>query len=420
MSKTKTMIISGSTNSPMYQTKCKECQQRLVVAKTDKHCGVCGSKLDGKPPLRVRVKADVEEKIQEEMEPRLECQECETPIVTDSERDDALLAATLYCPVCGSAEVDVVDSIENPENPEADKEEAAEELEASEEEALEEDAPAEDEDTMETKEEADAEDAEDVEDEVQEKLDNMSVEDMEAAFLSRPEGQWLFCANGNPIFRLRQSRQPKEALGIFGSEKFFNIFQARAKETSLFSAAREFGAEFFDEADVMDSDDIEETVYERLQSNVLPKFLDCVAMAIEGMTRNIYPDLSAELKAAFYDELKARGVNKPDTVVDASFEAAGSKVFAAIIAKAMEFYNKPEEIRAELKDTIMQTEQAKEAKEAKSVEKERVNEDDLESQEVAAKLLAGNLPLRDTSEPINTLANASVTAMRQKLSLGKR
>lgn len=381
----KSIIIASDINSLIYQGPCIDCGHEIVASKDDTFCPMCGSMTAGKPKTsKITVKASVAKLLK----PTLFCSTCNSTINTNNVSASTRLAATIYCPVCGSADVEVA----NEEVNEEEFDDEADDLE------------------------------DDTEGEVEDKLSDISVDDenMEASFLNKPESHWVIFNNGVPLVRIRKSTQPPESHTIFASEKFFDIFRQRVKETTLFAAVKEFGAEIINSEEVMQPEDVEEVAYDRLQSSVLPKFLDCVTMSIEGMVRNIYPSLNKELKASFYDELRARGIKEPEGIVDASFDSAGSKVFAALIAKAMELYNKPEEIRAEIKDTILSTDKAKD--EINSVP---VTEDDLESLEVRAKLTAGNIPVKESNESITYLSNnsfigASVDNMRDRINLGRR
>jgi len=383
------ITVTSSSGSPLLKVSCLECGSEVLASKNDKFCTVCGSGIEVKK-TGIKIEASVKD-----LRPSLLCATCENKIYVSDKEDPVHIATTMYCPVCGSAEIDMVE------------EEVIEPEEVIEEEVIE------------PEEEVEEEVEEEEEEEVQDKLGDIEVDELEAALLAKPEDHWMIFSNGEPLLRFLKSNQPEESHAIFSTSKFFDFFQQRAKETSLFGASREFNAELIIPDKIMTTSDVEEVVYDRLQSTVLPKFLDCTSLAIEGMVRNIYPDLSLELKASFYDELRARGIAEPNEVVEAVFDAAGSKVFAAIVAKAMELYNKPDEIRSELKSTILSTEKATNV----TVNEEKLSEDDVESIEVKAKLRDGNIPLKETvvsNVVSNRFAKASVNDLRDRISLGRR
>lgn len=374
------VVITSKVGSSLLRMDCEDCGSRVLSSVNDTFCPICGIPFtDSGKATEVPIQANVAEKIKKV----LVCATCDNVLHTDMNEEPSYLSAILYCPVCGSAEVNACDKVEEG----CDKVEECK--------------------VKEDEEEAASDMEEEVEEEVQDKL--------EACLLSFPELQWLLFKNGEPIVRLKKSSQPNESHGIFGTPKFFEIFQKRAAETSLMAATKEFGGEVLDSKAVLTATDIEDAVYERLQANVLPRFLDCVSLAIEGMTRNIYPDLSSELKAGFFDELRARGIKDPENVVEAAFDASGSKVFAALVAKAMELFNKPESIRAELKSTILATSKVRSGKPTP------VSKEDLEAVEVGAKLTAGNVPFVGKSEVTQgAISDASIIQLRDRIGFSRR
>ena len=385
-------IVMASSRVGLCELTCDECEHTLIAATMDKFCPECGSSTSQVDKENISISASIEEDI----DAILTCATCETTILSNSTESSADLAATQYCVSCGSGEVDAMDE---------DTDEDIDEV-----------VVVEDEHEKEKEKEKDLmlQEKEDTavasEDEVKEKLSD--TESLEAVLLTEPNPQWVIFSAGRAVLAVHQEKQPEESHYLFGKTEYIEVFLQRAKETGLFSAAKEFNADILDTTAIVDQRDIEEIVYDRLQANVLPKFLDCVNLAVEGMVRNIYPTLANELKASFYDELKARGVTDASAVIDASFSASGSDVFSAVIAKAMELYNKPDDIRKELRATILNT---------SGVKHGVTTETDLESLEIGSKLVAGNLAINPTSEPIAAnIHSSTVDHLRTRLGLSTK
>jgi len=354
------ILITSTVGSQYSETTCV-CGERVAVSEKDQFCAMCGELLDKDPEKMTAVHIEAGK-------PRLKCQTCNADVYSNSTKTNDELVNTGFCPVCGGGDLEAYD-----------EEEPTEEQEST---------------------------------DVQNALSDTDIEGLEAALLSQPEQQWVVFANGEPILKLRLSKQPEESRYVFSTTQFPVIFKQRALETSLFAAAKEFNADIIDQQKIVSVADVEDVAYERLQAIVIPRFLDCMSIAIEGMTRNFYPELNGELKANFYDELKARGINDPEDIIEASFDSAGSTVFAALVTKAMELYNKPEEIRAELKTTIFSTSKVKTSK---------VSQEAQEQREFKERLVAANVPVVST-EPIlaTTFAKASVDDIRGRLNLSRR
>ena len=186
---------------------------------------------------------------------------------------------------------------------------------------------------------------------------------------------------------------------MFATEGFVNIFLDRVSDVGLTSAVKEFGGEVFDNKDTLNHLDIETLAFDKIKSHVLPKFIDCLALAVEGASKGVYPDLNTALKAEFVDEITSRGVSTEDAVeiVESSFKAAGTDVFAALISKAQDLYTKGEGAFKEIKATIQASGYITSSKVS----------DNFEKKELRSRLLAGNMPIMSTPESITASTKES-------------
>jgi Zn finger protein HypA/HybF involved in hydrogenase expression len=435
-------LITGRINAPSFhKVECEDCGSRLKVSSEDSFCAFCSSLL---PETEKQPKVAVEASAVENTA-HLKCESCNSEIVTDypkSKGNDLVMAA--FCPVCGSEEVVSMDEGEgvDEEDTEMDEdedfeeeggEEAPEDVEAKVKTAAMEDPPPNtitdpaaevtEKENTEFAEGCDTSTAPAVVDETSaSECEPLALESAVEVFVGGkedPNAQWYLFSNGEPVVRFKKTSVPDALKTLFASPNFMMIFRNRAASTTLAATLKEFNAEIIRPDKVMPSLEIEAVAYEKLQASVLPKFMDCLSMAILGMTRNVFPDLNTELKAAFFDELSARGVQDPQAVVETAFDVAGPKVFEALVAKAMEFFNKKDELREEIKATILSTDKARTL--AKPVTQE-----DIEKQELKAKLMAGSIPLInmerivDTSGSNRQVMQASVDDVRSRLSFGKK
>ena len=360
------MLITASPNSPLIVKFCDDCENTLLAASTDKFCGICG----GKDFSNLKqASAAMTASVHKPQDLGLYCGDCKSKIYSSVDDDAYEAAQTTYCVVCGSTEVEVDEDVDLDKGP------------------------------------LDTED--DVEEDVKEKLESVDLDTMEATLLSSPQDNWMLFHGGTPIIRLKKSIQAVDSK-MFSSPTFFTAFKNRAGEIGLLAATKEFGGEILDHHKVIQNNDVEKMVYDRMQATVLPKLLDCINIAIEGAVKNVYPELNTELKAEFFNELSARNIPDPMTVVESAFQSCGTKVFTGIVAKAMQLYNKAEPIREELKSTILAT---------PGVKSDQVQEADIDSVEIAAKLENGNFPLKDTFQPV---AASALNDMRSRLKLGNR
>lgn len=356
----KPVLVISSSNSTAKQIKCEECGTKAVIGANDSFCPKCSADVESSTDVRISASS---------AKPALVCSNCETELyVSTISASDAV--NNCYCPVCGSEQLEEIG--EETENMEENLN-----LEPT-----------------------------DVEEEAEEKLASSSTEELEAAFISNPK-QWVFFKSGVPYFTIEESKISPESHAIFSSDAFTHIFAQRVQETSLGKAIKEFNGKFLTTANVP-IEDIEALASDKFKSTHLPELLKCVAMAIEGATKGVFPEINQELKAAFYEELVARGMlpNRAYEAIEASFSSSAKQFFSAVIAKAMELFHKPENIRQEIKAMIQSS---------GTISGTAYTPEDFEQMEVQNRLKASFVPVMS-----NAVNSESVKTLRDQITLGGR
>ena len=399
MDKKLVSIYASSTDS-LVRTRCGECKKALIISSNDGFCPFCFTELEANK-VPVTLSASVKQ-----LEKKLKCTACESTIYSDGNESVEVMEASIFCPKCGSANVEAIsdedfseDDVEETEDTEdllGDENEdvegkvAIEEVKASDEEVEVKDS---DEDPVSEEEELQNE-------ELDASAEKVNISELEASFINKPEPTWVFFNNGTPTLKISKSRVSKEASPIFSTNKFPEIFIDHAKVTTLATAIKDFNAEVLSSSEVLSSLDLENLAFEKLQAQVLPKLQDCIALAIEGAAKGVYADLNQDLKASFFDHFVTRGMpeSKVQEAIEASFLDSGAISFTAILAKATELMYKKDESYAEIKHMIQASGPIR-----------KVTEQDLESQEVRTKLKAGNLPLSSTEVLAASILNRKVT-----------
>ena len=465
-SKNKPILIFSSSADSLRKITCSCCDRDLVVASVDRYCPICFSEFRNESkPVSLSASSS-------SLEPRVKCEECNAKLFSNSLKDNAKLASSMFCPKCGGARVVAMDDSDEPEEEfneneyddieasteeefnEGDykdieqlsgkveyddiEEELAEEeemeasarrrkrrIKASNEEDLEYDDVEEEEMEASNDEEFDeseyvdldeleasvsskkrikastCEDGSECEDE--EDYSDLDAETLEASFLKNPEPTWMFSSNGNPVIKIKKSKLSADSHMLFDTDKFPKLFINRVKESCFATAIKDFSAEVFTTASLMNIVDLENMAFEKLQSSIIPKFQDCMALTVEGAAKGVYPELNQELKASFFDAFVSRGMpeSKTKEAIEASFLDSGATVFSSIIAKATELMYKKKEAYSELKATIQASGTVRKA-----------TEEDIDTKEFKAKLKAGNLPFST-----NDLTNAALQSSIAKTSI---
>ncbi len=358
---------------------CDVCDSETITSSASTFCPHCYSEFsknsgtDVQLPMLASVKSR-----------SMKCLSCDSILYTDSE-DTVSLSASIYCPVCASEEVEPVD-------PDAELDDDVSEDEEIEVESCKVKASESEDTTEDEEDEPVPEDEEEIKEE---------IVGFEASFINSPEPTWVFFKNGNPSFKIRRSKLHSSIHPMFSDDNFVYSFQKRVDEVGVTASIKEFNAEVFEKENLIDSFDLEALAFQKLQASFVPKFIDCIALAIEGSVKGIYKDLNSELKAAFFDELVAAGTTETKALkaIEASFSSAGSEVFTGIVAKAMELINKPDSSLKEIKSTIQASGML------------NISIEDVEKRELGAILTAGNVNI----DTLGSLRDSGLKNVRDRI-----
>lgn len=370
------LISSDLTDLGLFS--CEQCEKNTITSSSSAFCPHCYSGLPKKQDIEASMTASVKKKLKT---PVVFCESCETDLYSDTDTDAEALANSIYCPICGGGEI-VACEIESGDN-EGD---------------LGVDDDSEEDENLESEED-------DITDDVKDKIADMpDGGELEASLIGSPEPTWFFFRGGNPVFKLAKSKVHADLHSIFASDDFVQAFTTRIKDTDVVSTLNEFGGEVLDQNKALNTDDLETLAFEKLQSSVMPKFLDCLALAIEGSAKGVYKNLNNDLKASFHDELVAGGLTDKaaQSTIEAAFYSAGPDVFVSLVAMATQLMYKDEKTFVELKSTIQDS----------GTVTSNVTEDTIAHSNLKAKLIAGNINI-DTN---GTVKESTVSNMRERIS----
>jgi hypothetical protein len=134
------------------------------------------------------------------------------------------------------------------------------------------------------------------------------------------------------------------------------------------------------------------------------KFKETYLSVLQGMNKNIFPEVENTLKEKLWDEMAAIGVDDPTPVIEAAFTAAAEPFLENVFDKTLELLDKPDEVREEIISMVN--------KAAYGVVASK--EDASGSRELIEKLTKGSVPLSigDTTKDVKG-------DMRSKLKLAK-
>lgn len=337
---------------------CNKCESEFISGGDSKFCIDCASKITSKTAIMV-------ERMESSRLLDVTCKSCKSKMYTDIESSEKC-----FCPICAN-EMEI-------EDPEAsDKESKLESEEQPEEEVKEEKKTV--------------DDSEDIKQLIQ------------GSYLPNSEN-WVFFKKNEPFFRIEKNKVSKDLQPIFANNHFFNLVTTRIEEVGLSNTLREFNASVYNIENIADSIDIESYAFEKFQSSILPKFIDCLHLAIKGST-NVFTDLNASIRSTLVADLVGSGLptEEVSTAVTNSITSSGPELFGNFIVKALELYKKDTSAFTELKSIVATA--------------SPYTQEDFSRKELRNTLVGGNLNLNLGNKGI---LGTSVQELKSKLNFSRR
>lgn len=401
------ILVVSSAGGPFRRTTCGDCETELLLSKTDIFCAACSSDVSGQGK-EVNLANKIEASAQKN-KATIHCVDCNANMMVRNTKETAEYNAnSMYCSVCGSADLE-----------EAEPDEVVPDVfvPVKKEELNIDDVKDPEADVSTDVDNADPEKEKLKEDEVQNVIDDVQnnvtadFDSIEASFVTNPEDAWVLFVAGQPAVRIAKSATPIAAHAIFSTEQYIDTFVNRVKENGFVATAEEYGAELYPNAKLISSNELEKAAYERMESQVLPRLLDCIATVIEGTVKGIYPEIQIQMKHSLFDELVASGITEDKSIhaIESAFNQFGPDVFNMIISKALEINRKDDKAFQEIKATIQASGVVKSSK------------PEVVDSNLQRRLVAGNLKFASQSEPIVAASGGgNASQVRDRVFPGKR
>jgi len=172
---------------------------------------------------------------------------------------------------------------------------------------------------------------------------------------------WNVIVAGVPAARVALADQdsPEDVKDIFVSEKYPTHVKEAAAKFGVEETLKSINAKLYayDVSDV--AKHVEAKVREELEAQVKAQqmkmrdeFKECVGIVLAGMNKNFFSDIDNPVKASLYQELIKAGVENPVKYIEAAFNESADEFFDVVLAKAVEYMDKPKEVRAEIAQAI--------------------------------------------------------------------
>jgi Zn finger protein HypA/HybF involved in hydrogenase expression len=400
----KSIVIKGQSDAALGKFTCQACGNTTITNKDMTFCPHCGEKYEVESK---KIKASLEASLDDSSCSKIKCSGCPSVLDVYSDKSSDELALSMYCPVCGSASLVASDDSdsdsEENENENNDFDES--DSEDSERSGSESEKSEEPKDTSATQPQqsqsqsqpdlkdvkisnyagqpfnsnvcqdgdcdqiisADAElkkaksnKIEEIESDVAHVLDGETESELQWRSVDDSENGKngtlvAFSAKtGLPLFVFKKSKCSKDIQSMFGSSAMISGFKQIAKSEGIGSAINKFGGQVYSNKLLEDSY-IENRAEVKARTEILPKLIECMALAADGAVKGIYPDVRKDLNQALCNQLQGNGIPK-DRIEAAVHNVLGSgaaTVYASLLSKATELMNKPAPILEETKAMIL-------------------------------------------------------------------
>lgn len=412
------VITANSSKSALAKFSCTACGNSILGSKNEiTICPHCGEKFEGEG---TQVKANVLAGVNQTDKAEITCTDCGAKLgIANANRTCSELSASLYCPICGGAslceasECNSADDSEDGTDPFSDAactDGSCDEVNAddqSDDDANDDDSVVDD-DVIDNR-------ATDTEDDVKSSLDDTddlqwkSVNDAE----NGPDGTLVaFSAKtGNPMYVFKRNKCSADIQSIFGTTSMISGFKHIAKTEGVGSAVSKFGGSIFSNK-VLTPAYIESLAQARINDSVLPRLIECMALATEGGIKGIYPDINKELRDNMMNELIGSGIprERVEACVSSVLGNNATTLYASILAKAVALLKKPQPVFEETKAMIC------------AANTGSFTAEDAEHHKVRAALNASSMRLLDPSvtEITSSVKDDSVTELKSRLNLRRR
>ena len=364
----KVMAIVADTSKPLLKYHCDSCENDVMIASSEVTCcPYCNESFTDKG---VKVKAKVTANLQSTDSLDVVCDDCGTSLsVYNTDKDAMSFCSACYCPICGGSEMQEQSVFtEDSCNDGTCDEVKGNNDEVSEEEML----------------EAKQDAIEKTEQDVKNSLENpvISGEDLQWQAVSDEEngenGTLIaFSAKtGNPLFIFRKKDCSEDMQNLFGSSIMIQGFNRICASEGIGNAVYKFGGKAFNDKQVLNSNYVDSLVDEKLYKDVLPKFVECMALAVEGSIKGIYPEVKREIEDSMSNELQGLGlpIERVEAAIRSTMGTGGTTVYASLLAKAVELMKKPSEVFVETKAMITSALDASISSDPVDVEQQRVRQ----------------------------------------------
>lgn len=381
----KDLVIVANASKPLGKFHCDKCGNSVIATKeVIANCPYCGSEFESEAST---VKAGLTASLTSDEAFSVVCGDCSAKLnVYNSDNDAVDFSATRYCPVCGGSDLDENDTPEETK-PDKKSEQPVKDSEKNKEE--EEDftqAACKDGSCDEIK--SQEESIQEVQDDVRETLDSGNTADIDEEDL-----QWkavddeengkngtliAFSAkSGNPLFVFRRKNCSDDLKDVFATSIMVQAFNQIARNDGIGTAVKKFGGNTYNTKEVMNSNYIDSLVTAKVNSEFIPKFIECMALVVDGAVKGVYPEIRRDIVDAMSNDLVGAGLPKDrvDAAVVATFGNGGTTVYASILAKAVELMRKTPEAYNEAKSMIASAQAPAE-----------IDLDKVEQKEIRAKL----------------------------------
>lgn len=418
----KSLVIKATTSTAnLGKFSCNTCGGEIIGSADLEFCPHCGEEFKDTPK---KVKTSISASLDSSKKAIICCASCNTKFnAFNTPKTSEELAISLYCPVCGNDEMSVVDNCDEDcdENTECTGcDENAECVNECDDECDDESDCCEQNSSLKEFEEAKEDKVQETEKDIQDVLNNeqneTTVDNLQWKTVNdsvNGENGTLIAfsaSTGLPVFVFKKDKCNSDIQSIFASSSMISGFNQISKSEGIGSALEKFGGSIYKNS-IIESSYINDLAIKKATTELLPKLVECMALAAEGAIKGMYPEVRKDLYNSLINELQGSGipVDRIEAAIRTTMGNGGTTAYASLLSKAMDLMKKDDNIFEETKSMIC------------GASNINMSNDDIEQYKIRTALNASSIRINEVSIPSNTsMRDSEVEILRKKLNFGNK
>ena len=167
--------------------------------------------------------------------------------------------------------------------------------------------------------------------------------------------------SGVPVARifLEDQEDPKRTGEIFGEDYYVDTLASEMLTSPvgevLKSARARILSDMVEDKTQITKKEMDETVKEQVEA-FRNKFKETFLMVLQGVNKNMFPDVQNTLKEALWTEMASVGIEEPQKVIEPVFDDKAEPFLENVFDKTLDYMNKGDDVLKEISKVVSSSE----------------------------------------------------------------